>query len=263
MCHVCPLNGQRKVGTDGDPNSEHILIGEAPGADEEAYMQGRAPHGRPFVGKSGYFFKVGPLAKAELAQVAYDPGKKWGRVTRLNAFVMNVIMCRPPGNKIESPQGRKAVLCCANSARLLLQKLLAQNPARTISSVGVVSTALCVGRPKVAINEWRGRVVPLTDWKMQLATVTPALIAKKVLSGIKADEWPRRWGCTKEEWKAQERILRKILAANRVSLRKCLKAKTKLNGPNSMTTTPRRRRSTRTKTAPVAPASATSTSSTG
>jgi DNA polymerase len=58
-----------------------MLIGEAPGADEDRI-------GRPFVGVSGQ------LLDRELAAVGYD---------RTNALITNVLFWRPPGNRTPTP----------------------------------------------------------------------------------------------------------------------------------------------------------------
>jgi len=45
-CAECPLLGARYVPGDGDPEADLMIVGEAPGQEEEQ-------QGRPFVGKSG------------------------------------------------------------------------------------------------------------------------------------------------------------------------------------------------------------------
>jgi DNA polymerase len=69
------------VFADGNPGAKLMLIGEAPGADEDRI-------GRPFVGVSGQ------LLDRELAAIGYD---------RTNALITNVLFWRPPGNRTPTP----------------------------------------------------------------------------------------------------------------------------------------------------------------
>lgn len=178
---MCPLNGQRKVGADGPRDAKVILVGEAPGREEEEYNSQYQQYGKPFVGRSGWSLKVKLLAPVQLADIeTQEIG--WPKVKRLNAFVMNVIMCRPPNNKITSPEGRKAVACCSNSAKALLRELLStqlgqalslvdqpemdlktqcttgQNPSVVVPLGG---TALDLMTGKDTIGSYRGRVLKL------------------------------------------------------------------------------------------------------
>ena len=70
------------VFADGNPASEVMLIGEAPGRDED--MQGL-----PFVGRSGQ------LLDRMLSAIGYD---------RSSIYISNVIPWRPPGNRTPTPQ---------------------------------------------------------------------------------------------------------------------------------------------------------------
>jgi uracil-DNA glycosylase family 4 len=69
------------VFSDGNPEARLMLIGEAPGADEDRL-------GRPFVGVSGQ------LLDRQLAAIGYD---------RSNALITNVLFWRPPGNRTPTP----------------------------------------------------------------------------------------------------------------------------------------------------------------
>jgi uracil-DNA glycosylase len=69
------------VFSDGDPEARLMLIGEAPGADEDRL-------GRPFVGVSGQ------LLDRQLAAIGFD---------RTNALITNVLFWRPPGNRTPTP----------------------------------------------------------------------------------------------------------------------------------------------------------------
>jgi DNA polymerase len=83
---VCTLHGRRKVFMRGSTDPLIVLIGEAPGAQEEKT-------GRPFVGRSGKF-----LDKL-LAQAGY----------RQEYAILNTLLCRPPDNR-DPERWEKA--CC-------------------------------------------------------------------------------------------------------------------------------------------------------
>jgi uracil-DNA glycosylase family 4 len=70
------------VFADGNPQARLMLVGEAPGSDED-----RA--GLPFVGRSGKLL--------DLMLKAID-------LDRTNAFIANIIPWRPPGNRTPTPQ---------------------------------------------------------------------------------------------------------------------------------------------------------------
>ncbi|MEX0808361.1 MAG: uracil-DNA glycosylase family protein [Dongiaceae bacterium] len=75
----CPLKdtATNLVFADGNPESRVMIVGEAPGADED-----RA--GKPFVGVSGQ------LLDRMLAQIGLD---------RTSVYITNIIFWRPPGNR--------------------------------------------------------------------------------------------------------------------------------------------------------------------
>ena len=79
-CRRCGLAATRQqvvVGR-GNPNARLLLVGEAPGAEEESC-------GQPFVGRSGR------LLEAMLAAAGLDSER--------DLYIANVIKCRPPGNR--------------------------------------------------------------------------------------------------------------------------------------------------------------------
>ncbi|AAM71454.1 MAG TPA: uracil-DNA glycosylase [Chlorobaculum sp.] len=78
-CRKCRLAQTRKnvVFGEGNPQAGLFVIGEAPGADEDA-------QGRPFVGRSGQL-----LDKILLA-IGFE---------RQDVYIGNIIKCRPPENR--------------------------------------------------------------------------------------------------------------------------------------------------------------------
>ncbi|MDD3125363.1 MAG: uracil-DNA glycosylase [Candidatus Kapabacteria bacterium] len=76
---ACPLGKTRRnfvFGT-GNPNADILIIGEGPGAEEDA-------QGKPFVGRSGQL-----LTKIIEAI----------KFTRDEVFIANIVKCRPPENR--------------------------------------------------------------------------------------------------------------------------------------------------------------------
>ena len=83
-CTKCALHQTRTqtVFGVGDENADWMLIGEAPGAEEDRL-------GDPFVGQAG------KLLDNMLAAI--------GLSRRENVYIANVLKCRPPGNRNPSP----------------------------------------------------------------------------------------------------------------------------------------------------------------
>jgi DNA polymerase len=86
---LCPLKGTARntVFADGVPTARVLLIGEAPGKDEDE-------KGKPFVGRAGQ------MLDKMLASIGLD--------RRENVFISNTIYWRPPGNRDPTP-GETAV----------------------------------------------------------------------------------------------------------------------------------------------------------
>lgn len=228
-CDLCPLRGQRVVGTDGPLNASHICIAEAPGQQEEEWgIRYGETFGRPLVGPTGGLWKHEELAGAggDLVRVIDRSEQEKPPLALLNdVFVTNVVMCRPPKNKLDNPLGRKAAAACAPSLRKLLRRMLAENPNRMIEWMGATALAFSrnrlgyntsKGRTKPAISPWRGRPIEPTQKNLDrlnaaLADVPDEVLDKYLLRGVKPKE---------EWWGAQEKVLKQILTWNRASVKK-------------------------------------------
>ena len=83
-CTRCKLSATRTQGVlgVGDRNADWLIVGEAPGADEDA-------QGEPFVGQAGR------LLDAMLAAIGLARGD--------NVYIANVLKSRPPGNRNPEP----------------------------------------------------------------------------------------------------------------------------------------------------------------
>ena len=82
-CRRCPLAARRTLTVPGEGNvlSDVLLVGEGPGAREDAT-------GRPFVGPAGQ------LLDELLGSIGW---------ARADVFIANVVKCRPPGNRDPEP----------------------------------------------------------------------------------------------------------------------------------------------------------------
>jgi uracil-DNA glycosylase family 4 len=196
-CHVCPAKSQRKVGCDGPIAAGIIGIGEAPGEDEEKWGRHRgARYGTPFVGASGYKLRRDNLARAGLVDVVPTSKKPYPELRNLRAFLTNVVMCRPPENKIDSPVGRQMVRCCENSFYAFVERLLSEDPNRTFVAIGATA-ATALRRRATKIDAHRGRVTHAPDvgaWVARHCKRVPeAEVLKLALRGRKPKEewWPQ------------------------------------------------------------------------
>ena len=89
-CHLCELSKsrQRVVFGKGNPTSNIVFIGEAPGATEDSL-------GEPFVGRAG------ELLTNMIERVLERP--------RSSVYISNIVKCRPPNNRTPTP---KEALSC-------------------------------------------------------------------------------------------------------------------------------------------------------
>jgi DNA polymerase len=84
VCTRCPLSVGRTHAVPGEGNlrSDVLLVGEGPGAREDAT-------GRPFVGPAGQ------LLDELLRSIGWERG---------DVFITNIVKCRPPGNRDPEPE---------------------------------------------------------------------------------------------------------------------------------------------------------------
>jgi uracil-DNA glycosylase len=141
-CRRCPLHAQRRhaVPGAGDFARRIMLIGEAPGATEDAT-------GQPFVGRAG----------AHLDGVLTGIG-----LTRRDVFVTGSVKCRPPGNRV--PRAPELDAC---RAHWLLPQIEALDP-KVLVLLGAVA-ARQVLRDRRPLGEMRG---PMRSWQGRQVLVT-------------------------------------------------------------------------------------------
>ena len=90
VCQLCRLARTRTnvVFSDGNPNARLMVVGEAPGANEDRT-------GLPFVGQAGKLLDL-ILASVDLSR-------------QESVYICNVLKCRPPGNR--DPMADEIDLC--------------------------------------------------------------------------------------------------------------------------------------------------------
>ena len=138
-CRGCPLaeTRQQVVISRGDPTARLMVIGEGPGAQEDA-------SGRPFVGRAGQ------LLDQMLASVGLDSER--------DAYVCNVVKCRPPDNR--KPTAKEMAAC----APWLAVQIAAVNPpiilvAGATALEGVLGLKGGISRLRGQWHPWQGRWV--------------------------------------------------------------------------------------------------------
>ena len=118
------------VFSDGPSDARLMVVGEAPGANEDA-------SGVPFVGMAGQYLDL-LLATVGLSR-------------KDSVYIANVLKCRPPGNRDPMPEEIEAC-----SPYLLKQIDLVRPDA--LLAVGSFSGKLLTGQEKVALGKLRGTV---------------------------------------------------------------------------------------------------------
>jgi len=131
---TCTACGLRKTCTQtvfgvGDERADWLLVGEAPGAEEDA-------RGEPFVGQAG------KLLDAMLTGIGLKRGE--------DVYIANVLKCRPPGNR--NPEAAEVERC----APFLLRQVALIQPRLIIAMGRFACQALL--DTDASIASLRGRV---------------------------------------------------------------------------------------------------------
>ena len=159
---VLKFTATRLVFGDGNPRSQVMLVGEAPGADEDR-------EGRPFVGVSGQ------LLDRMMATIGLD---------RSTFYISNVIYWRPPGNRLPTPA--EIALCLP----FVHRQIELVNP-KILVLVGGASAKAMLGRAE-GIVKLRGRWFQFQSSGMEgpidaIATFHPAYLLRQ--PGQKREAW--------------------------------------------------------------------------
>jgi uracil-DNA glycosylase len=137
-CTRCPLYATAKnpVPGVGDPNADFMLVGEAPGANEDE-------QGEPFVGQAGQLLNkiIGAIG-----------------LTRDDVFIANVLKHRPPGNR--NPLPEEITACSPYLVRqieLIRPKVIVA--LGTFAAQTLLDTKLTIGKLRGQVHRYYG--VPL------------------------------------------------------------------------------------------------------
>ena len=149
------------VFADGNPESGVMLIGEAPGADEDR-------QGKPFVGVSGQ------LLDRMLASIGRD---------RNNVYITNILLWRPPGNRTPTSEESAMFMPIIRRHIQLVQPrlLVALGGSAAKTLLGTSTGILKLRGSWHEIDDGAGRMVPL------LPTLHPAYLLRS--PGQKALAW--------------------------------------------------------------------------
>ena len=150
-CLQCPLSllGRTHVVFGrGNPDAKLLLIGEAPGKDEDL-------QGQPFVGRSGKL-----LSKA-LESLGVDEN---------DIYITNIVKCRPPLNRAPLPS--ESAIC----TKILLQEQIKIISPSVICSLGACATNFFLENSK-GISKTRGTLQNYRSIKL-IPTYHPAYILR-------------------------------------------------------------------------------------
>lgn len=150
-CKACPLgNLGRKniVFGPGNENGDILIIGEAPGKEED-------DQGLPFVGRSG-----------RLLNKALEVAK----IDKQNIFITNIVKCRPPNNR--TPLPNETSICTKlflfNQIKILRPKIII-----TLGSIAINS----LFETSFKITKIRGQKLEYNDFVV-IPTYHPAYILR-------------------------------------------------------------------------------------
>jgi len=149
-CQRCKLAPRRThlVFGRGDPAARLLLVGEAPGAEEDL-------QGLPFVGAAGQLLDR-LLEKLGLA--------------RDEVYIANVLKCRPPGNRTPEPD---EIAACSP---FLFQQIRALQP-QFIVALGAVATQVLLDT-KAPLGRLRGRWQPGPEGLRVMPTFHPSYLLR-------------------------------------------------------------------------------------
>jgi uracil-DNA glycosylase len=157
---ACPL---KKTATnlcfaDGNPEAQVMLIGEAPGRDEDI-------QGKPFVGRSGQ------LLDRMLQAIGLS---RHGERPDNSVYISNVIFWRPPGNR--TPTDQETLMCLP-----FLRRAIEIKQPRFLVCLGATPTQRLIGRSE-GILKLRGRWLDFACGERSiplLATLHPAYLLRQ------------------------------------------------------------------------------------
>ena len=158
-CQLCELHATRKqaVFGVGDQQADWLIIGEAPGADEDR-------QGEPFVGRAGQ------LLNAMLKAIG---------LKREQVYITNILKCRPPNNRDPRPE---EAACCSP----YLQRQIELIQPRLILALGRIAAQRLL-QTNTSLARLRGQIHTLkTTQSPVIVTYHPAYLLRSPAEKRKA-----------------------------------------------------------------------------
>ena len=157
-CTACGLRAgcKQTVFGVGDEKAQWLFVGEGPGAEEDQ-------RGEPFVGQAGR------LLDNMLAAIGLKRGE--------NAYIANIVKCRPPGNR--NPEPAEASACAPYLARqieLIQPKIIVA--LGKVAAANLLATDAAIGSLRGKLHDYRGIAV--------VATYHPAYLLRSLPDKAKA-----------------------------------------------------------------------------
>jgi len=124
----------------GNPNARLVFCGEAPGADEDR-------QGEPFVGRAG--------------KLLTDIIQKGMNLRREDVYILNILRCRPPGNRNPLPTE------AANCREFLDRQIEIIRPEficclGAVAAQNLLGTTLSIGKMRGRLHDYQGVKVVCT-----------------------------------------------------------------------------------------------------
>jgi len=162
-CRLCEARNQIVFGS-GNPQARLVFVGEGPGADEDE-------QGLPFVGRAGQL----------LTQMIDGTAAKEGLVIRRpDAYICNVVKCRPPGNR--TPEPDEMEVC----GQFLMRQLMVMQP-RAICALGATAAKALLGA-REGITKLRGNWHKWRDIPV-MPTYHPSYLLRPYNQNAKREAW--------------------------------------------------------------------------
>lgn len=156
LCDELVANRTQTVFGVGNRNADWLIIGEAPGADEDK-------QGEPFVGRAGQ------LLNAMLRGIGLQ---------REQVYIANILKCRPPNNR--DPRPDEAAACHA-----YLQRQIALIQPKLVLAVGRIAAQNLL-HCDTPIGKLRGQVHRLENNLPLVVTYHPAYLLRSPLEKRKS-----------------------------------------------------------------------------
>ena len=150
QCQLCPLSKTKTktVFGEGDIDAALMFVGEGPGAQEDIT-------GRPFVGRAGELL-------TKMIENAIE-------IPRSKTYIANIVKCRPPNNRVPTPQE-------AHTCLPYLQKQIELVSPSIIVALGSTAYHYLTG-DKSSISKVRGETIDMGNYVL-IPTYHPSYLLR-------------------------------------------------------------------------------------